>query len=123
MRVLIVDDNIDTAFLLAELVKLCGHEAETAMTSEEAVAKGQEFEPELVFLDIGMPGCNGYRLAPRLRGEAGLANARIIAYSGYKDDPDLRLSAGIDAHLLKPVSLERLKEFFDCEPLERKVSA
>jgi two-component system, chemotaxis family, CheB/CheR fusion protein len=123
MRVLIVDDNIDTAFLLAELVKLCGHEAETAMTSEEALTKGKQFDPELVFLDIGMPGCNGYRLAPKLRGEAGLTDARIVAYSGYKDDPDLRLTAGIDAHLLKPVSLERLKEFFDCEPLERKVSA
>ena len=54
-------------------------------------------------------------LRPKLRGEAGLTNTRIIAYSGYKDDPDLRLAAGIDAHLLKPVSLERLKDFFDCE--------
>ena len=71
MRVLIVDDNSDTAFLLAELVKLCGHDAETAMSGEEALAKAKEFDPELVFLDIGLPVCNGYRLAPEVARRSG----------------------------------------------------
>jgi CheY-like chemotaxis protein len=123
MRILIVDDNSDTAFLLSELVKLCGHEAAMAHGADEALAKSKEFNPELVFLDIGLPGCNGYRLAPKLRAEAGLTSSRIVAYSGYKDDADLRLAAGIDTHLLKPVSFEQLKEFFDCEPLKRKAPA
>ena len=123
MRVLIVDDNVDIAFLLSELVKRCGHEAQLALSSEEALAKGKRFNPELVFLDIGLPGCNGYRLAPKLRAEAGLVSSRIVAYSGYRDDPDLRVAAGIDGHLLKPVSLEELKEFLDCEPLESRLSA
>jgi CheY-like chemotaxis protein len=123
MRVLVVDDNIDTAFLLSELIKSCGHESQMALSSDEALAKGKKFGPELVFLDIGLPGCDGYRLAPKLRGEAGLTSARIVACSGYKDDPDRRLTAAIDAHLLKPVSLKQLKGFLDCDPLERRASA
>jgi CheY-like chemotaxis protein len=68
-------------------------------------------------LDLAMPGGNGYRLASRLRAQAGLHTAKIVAVSGYNDDPASR-AAGIDAHLVKPASLHQLMEFFDCEPLE-----
>jgi CheY-like chemotaxis protein len=119
MRVLVVDDNQDTAFLVSELVRLCGHEAEMATGSAEAIQIATTFQPELVFLDIALPHCNGYQLAPRLRNDAGLHGAVFVAYSGYKDDPEARVAAGIDAHLLKPVSLEQLTEFFDCQPLKK----
>jgi two-component system, chemotaxis family, CheB/CheR fusion protein len=119
MRVLVVDDNRDTAFLVSELVRLCGHEAKMATGSDEALQIAATFQPELVFLDIALPHCNGYQLAPRLRNEAGLNGAIFVAYSGYKDDPAARIAAGIDAHLLKPVSLEQLTDFFDCEPLKK----
>src|SRR6185369_17168076 len=105
MRILVIDDNADCAFLLSELIKKCGHETEVALTAEAGFSKAKEWQPNIVMLDLAMPGGNGYGLASRLRAQAGLHTAKIVAVSGYNDDPARRAAAGIDAHLLKPASL------------------
>ncbi len=83
MRVLVVDDNVDSAYLLRELIKVCGHEPATANSSTHALDLAIQWRPELVFLDRGMPDEDGYQLASRLRNEAQLRSARIVAVSGY----------------------------------------
>jgi len=118
MRILVIDDNVDCAFLLCELIKKCGHEGEVANTAEAALSRARDWQPEVVLLDLGLPESDGYKLALKLRNEAGLHSARIVALSGYKDDPARRAAAGIDAHLMKPASLQQLMNFFDCEPLK-----
>jgi CheY-like chemotaxis protein len=118
MRVLVVDDNVDCAFMLSELIKECGHEAEVATAADEVLTKARDLRPEIVFLDLAIPESDGYKLAQRLRTEGGLRSAKIVAISGHRDDPARRTAAGIDAHLMKPTSLKQLMQFFDCEPLK-----
>ena len=110
MRVLVVDDNVDSAYLLRELIKVCGHDSETANSSTQALDLAIQWRPELVFLDLGMPEEDGYQLASRLRNEAQLRSARIVAVSGYQDDEDRRLAAQIDEHLQKPVTVDQLRQ-------------
>jgi signal transduction histidine kinase len=111
-RVLIVDDNADSAESLAMLLAVRGHEVRTAPDGPAALDAAEEFRPEAVILDIGLPGMDGYEVARRLRGR-GLANAFLVAVTGYGADEDrLRAEeAGFDAHLVKPAdpdTLERL---------------
>jgi CheY-like chemotaxis protein len=110
MRVLVVDDNVDSAYLLRELIKVCGHESETATCSTQAIDLAIQWRPECVFLDLSMPDEDGYKLAGRLRTEAELRAARIVAVSGYQDDEDRRRAAQIDAHLQKPVTVDQLRQ-------------
>jgi CheY-like chemotaxis protein len=109
MRVLIIDDNYDLAWCLAQLVRSCGCDAMFAVNPTEGLKLACDFQPEVIFLDIAMPGEDGYALAPRLRTECGLSSVRIIAMSGYQDSPVNREAASIDEHALKPVHLEDLK--------------
>ena len=76
MRILVIDDNADCAFLLSELIKKCGHETEVALTAEAGFSKAKEWQPNIVMLDLAMPDGNGYKLASRLRAQAGLHTAR-----------------------------------------------
>jgi CheY-like chemotaxis protein len=115
MRVLIVDDCADSAFLLAELLKASGCEAQWTDDSRAGLEIAASWQPEAVFVDIALPGENGYALARRLRTEYGLQDALIVAISGYADDKERRLAAGIDAHLLKPASLKTLCEVIAVE--------
>jgi signal transduction histidine kinase/DNA-binding response OmpR family regulator len=104
-RILVVDDNADAADSLKVLLGILGHEVEVAPDGVSALQLARKFDPELVFLDIGLPGMNGYEIARRLRKEAGSASARIIALSGYGAERDRLRSkeAGFDLHLVKPV--------------------
>jgi signal transduction histidine kinase len=104
-RILIVDDNVDAAELLAELLRSVGHEVVVAHDGAQALAAVGAFAAELAFLDIGLPAMDGYELASRLRAEHD-HTMRLIALTGYGQDQDRARSAaaGFEAHLVKPVS-------------------
>jgi len=109
-RILVVDDNVDTAAGLAKLLKLLGHEVAVSHDGESAIEVARAHNPEVVLLDIGLPGMNGYEVAKRLRDEPCCKTAVIIAVSGYGQDEDRRRSseAGFDHHLVKPVDFDAL---------------
>ncbi len=110
-RVLIVDDNIDTAHGLARLLTRAGHEIALAHDGHQALARAREQSPESVILDIGLPGMDGFEVARRLRAEACCADAVIIAVTGYGQPEDRQKSseAGFDHHLVKPLDFAALK--------------
>jgi CheY-like chemotaxis protein len=104
-RVLVVDDNIDAADSIAALLTLSGHQVQTALDGNAAVRIALSFRPEFIFLDIGMPGLDGFAVAQRLRAEPGFDAVRIIAVTGYgtEQDRSRSLESGFDQHYLKPV--------------------
>ncbi|RYD80949.1 MAG: response regulator, partial [Verrucomicrobiaceae bacterium] len=110
-RILVVDDNVDSARGLARLLGLGGHIVETAHDGPSALAAVEQFHPAVVLLDIGLPGMNGYEVATKIRENPDFRHALIIAVSGYGQDEDRRRSreAGFDAHLLKPVDFGEIK--------------
>jgi PAS domain S-box-containing protein len=112
-RILIVDDNTDSARTMAVLQAQRGHLTRTAFTGPDAVAAAIEFLPEVVLLDIGLPGMDGYEVAKCLRKIPALAGAFLIAMTGYASPEDLRAArqAGFDEHLVKPVNLDTLREW------------
>jgi PAS domain S-box-containing protein len=109
-RVLVVDDNSDTALGLSKLLKLLGHEVQTANDGHQAVDLARILKPEIILLDIGLPGIDGYAVARMLRQEDCCRDAQMIAVSGYGQDEDLRRSkeSGFDHHLVKPVDYNAL---------------
>jgi signal transduction histidine kinase/integral membrane sensor domain MASE1 len=110
-RVLVVDDNLDSAESLAILLQMQGHDVRMAYDGPSALVAAREHRPELVLLDIGLPaGMDGYELAQRLRPEAGLERAVIVAVTGYGQEEDRRRTAdaGFDGHLVKPVDIQQL---------------
>jgi DNA-binding response OmpR family regulator len=112
VRILIVEDHADTARSLATVVQLWGHQAQVAPNGEAALVAGAATPPEVVLLDIGLPGMNGWDVAKRLRAMALTPRPVIIAISGYGRDTDRLQSyeAGIDNHLTKPVDPAFLQE-------------
>lgn len=110
-RVLVVDDNVDAAEGLRMLLELMGMEARAAFDGAAGLAATAEFAPHLVFLDIGMPGMDGFEFARRVRAE-NTPCPTLVAVSGWGQQDDRRRSreAGIDVHLVKPVGLEELQE-------------
>jgi two-component system CheB/CheR fusion protein len=104
LRILVVDDNADAADTLGRLLELGGHQVTVAYDGPGALAAAAGTSPELVLLDIGLPGMDGYTLAARLRA-AGHHRAALVAVTGYGQEEDLRQSreAGFDHHLVKPV--------------------
>ena len=112
-RMLIVDDNEDSASSMAILQRRRGHETRTAFTGPDAVAAAAEFAPEVVLLDIGLPGMDGFEVARRLRAMPALAGAFLVAMSGYGSDEDRATAkeAGFDEYLIKPVDLDILREW------------
>jgi two-component system CheB/CheR fusion protein len=104
-RVLVVDDNVDTAESMALLLSLRGYDVATAHDGPAALEKAAAFHPEAVLLDIGLPGLDGYQVATRLRGLRRTSKALLVALTGYgQEDDRLRaLRAGFDHHLTKPV--------------------
>ena len=107
-RVLIVDDNADAAETLALLLEELGHTTRVVVESREALAAALAFQPDVAFLDLGMPHLDGYQLARALRAAPGLAQLRLAALSGWGTDEDREKTrqAGIDHHLTKPVLLD-----------------
>jgi signal transduction histidine kinase len=111
-RILVVDDNVDAARTLALFLGMTGHETCTAHDGREALEAARIHRPDVVLLDIGMPGMDGYELARRLRQEHGMEKLLLVALTGYGQGDDRRRSreASIDYHLVKPVDLEELRE-------------
>jgi two-component system CheB/CheR fusion protein len=104
-RVLVVDDNVDTAESLALLLRLKGYEVEVAHDGPAALDAATAFEPEAVLLDIGLPGLDGFQVASELRRRRSTASALIVALTGYGQAEDQRRAreAGFDHHLIKPI--------------------
>ena len=106
LRILVVDDNVDAADMLSALLGLLGHNTRSAAGGAEALVLAEAWRPEVAFLDIGMPGMNGYELSERLGRLPGLSLVRI-ALTGWGEENDRAHSkaAGFDHHLLKPCDL------------------
>ncbi len=105
-RILVVDDNKDSADSLAMLLRLSGHETRTAHDGLEAVDAAMAFRPEVILLDIGMPNLNGYEACRRIRAQASGRDIMIIATTGWGQEQAREASkaAGFDAHLVKPIN-------------------
>jgi len=114
-RLLVVDDNKDAAESMTMLLELWGHEVVCAYDGDGALKVAVSYRPEAVFLDIGLPGMDGYEVAARLRELPQSADAILIAVTGYGQDEDRRRSraAGINYHLVKPVAPETLHNLLD----------
>ena len=112
-RVLVVDDSVDSAETIAELLRLWGHDVCIAHDGEEALRRAREILPDVVLLDIGLPGLDGYAVAAQLRSE-GLPKRLLVAITGYSelDDRDRMKEAGFDRHLVKPVEPSALQGLF-----------
>jgi signal transduction histidine kinase len=111
-RVLVIEDNADTAESMRILFSLTGHEVEVAHAGRAGLDAVQTFRPQVVLCDIGLPGgMDGYAVARAIRGDTSLAEVRLIALSGYGREEDRRQSreAGFDAHLIKPVDFAELR--------------
>lgn len=111
LRVLVVDDNADAANSLSMVLALEGHEVQVAVTGEETLKRLPSFRPDVVLLDIGLPGIDGYEVARRIRNAAATAGTRLIALTGYgqPDDRQRAVAAGFDEHLVKPVNFTQLR--------------
>ena len=110
-RVLVVDDNMDAANSLRLLLHSLGHETRIANDGAAALAIADEFRPNVVLLDIGMPGMNGYEVARRLRSRKE-GRVKIVAITGWGTEADRARStdAGFDVHLVKPVDESDLRQ-------------
>ncbi|MGQ4584248.1 response regulator [Lysobacter sp. F60174L2] len=110
-RVLVVDDNRDAADTLAMMIEMLGHEVRRLYDPHSVLPDVEAFQPEIVFLDVGMPGLSGYELAPRLRALPGMAGVSIVAVTGWGQPEDRRRTreAGFDEHLVKPPALEAIQ--------------
>jgi len=111
LRILIVDDNVDTARSLKLLLSMEGHEVEIAHDGLATLKVADSFRPDVILLDIGLPRMDGYEVARRLRARPDMQRALLVALTGYGQDDDRRRSqeAGFSAHLVKPVRLEILQ--------------
>jgi len=114
-RILIVDDDVDAAEALGELLRDCGHEVATAHDGPQALDRARFRPPDVVLLDITMPEMDGYEVAKRMRDELGLCDALLVALSGYGEDRHLRRTreAGFDQHVTKPVDTTALEELLE----------
>jgi two-component system CheB/CheR fusion protein len=110
-RVLVIEDNVDAAESLRDLLTLVGHEVAIAGNGPEGIARARAFRPQVVLCDIGLPGMDGYEVARAFRADAALRHAHLVALSGYALPEDLHRAAqaGFERHLAKPPSLEKLE--------------
>lgn len=122
-RVIVVDDNVGAALMLSKLVRMVGnHEVEMAHDGPSALKKIRELRPDLVFLDIGLPGLDGHQVAQDIRNDPTCVDVFLVALTGYGEEDDLRKSeaAGIDEHLVKPPSIKQIQEIFAHPKLAEK---
>lgn len=118
LRVLVVDDNTDTADTLATLLELEGHQVRLAHDGPTALAAAATFRPHAVVLDLGLPGMDGFEVARRLRDRNGGTKPVLVAVSGYGRDEDRRRArqAGFDHHLVKPAEIGTLRSLLTTSP-------
>ena len=118
LRILIADDNVDSASSLSEVLRMLGHDVQTAHDGQEAVDMAAEFRPEVMLLDIGMPRLNGYESCRRIREEPWGRKILMVAVTGWgqAEHRARARSAGFDHHLVKPVELSDLQNVFARRP-------
>jgi CheY-like chemotaxis protein len=114
-RLLVVDDNKDAAESMSMLLEMWGHDVAYACDGPSALETAEQWQPQAVFLDIGLPGMDGYEVAERLRELPHAKDAVLIAITGYGQEDDRVRSrrAGIDHHLVKPVAPDALRSLID----------
>ncbi|HEV3484672.1 MAG TPA: ATP-binding protein [Vicinamibacterales bacterium] len=117
LRILVVDDNVDGAEMLAMALSTKGYDTRVAHDGPSALLLADEFQPAIAFLDIGLPVMDGYELAARLRERPGLRDLRLIAVTGYGQESDRRRTgqAGFQHHLVKPVDLQAIEALLAAE--------
>lgn len=117
-RILIADDNADTADSLATILENMGYEVRAAYNGASAVETAEHFRPEVLLLDIGMPGLNGYETAHYIREEPWGKDAVVVAVTGWGGEADKRQAreAGFDHHLTKPVDPEVIRDLIAKSP-------
>lgn len=110
-RILVVDDNHDSALSLAMVLTIMGHETRTAHDGETALATAEQFTPDVVLLDIGLPKMNGYEVAQRIREQAWGVGMFLIAVTGWGQAEDRARSkeVGLNMHMVKPVEPSALQ--------------
>ncbi|HET7504936.1 MAG TPA: ATP-binding protein [Kofleriaceae bacterium] len=111
LKILVVDDNVDAAEMLGMLLELRGYHTRLAHTGPAALDAAADFEPQVIFLDIGLPGLNGYQVAQRLRASGRQPQPVLVALTGWGTEEDRRQAkdAGFDGHLVKPVDIRQLE--------------
>ena len=119
LRVLVVDDNADTVLSFSMLLKASGHDVRTAHDGPTAVQVALDYRPDVVLLDIGLPGLNGYEVAKQLRRQPAFQNVVLVALTGYGQDSDRQtaLQAGFNHHLVKPARLAQLQQILAAVPV------
>jgi len=125
LRVLVIEDNDDGRETMQELLQLLGHEVDLAGDGLSGIEKAFAGKPHLALVDIGLPGCDGYEVARRIRRECTGQPPWLVALTGYGQPEDRRraLEAGFDRHLVKPVSYEELSELLHDVEMDRPRSS
>lgn len=115
VRVLVVDDNRDAADTLSMLLEVLGHRAQVAHDGLAALDAVLDFRPQVVFLDIGMPGMSGYDVAAAIRNDRRYDQPMLVALTGWgsEDDRERTRAAGFDLHLTKPVDLAAIEKMLN----------
>jgi len=110
-RILVVDDNENCAITMLLTMEMLGHTAQMALDGPSAIALAKSFQPDIVLLDIGLPGMNGYEICQAMRKEPVLQNTIFIAQTGWgqKEHRERSKEAGFDYHLVKPIDIKALK--------------
>jgi CheY-like chemotaxis protein len=112
-KILVVDDNRDAADTLAELLTRLGHVVETVYDGQLAVAAARRMRPDVVFLDIALPGFDGFRVAAEIRRDPSSARTLIVAVTGFATEADRKTAheVGIDVYLVKPIDYRFIESF------------
>jgi len=117
LRVLVVDDNIDQATMVMSSLRHLGYSVQSAHTGPEGLNVGRQWRPDVILLDIGLPGMDGYEVARRLRSDPAMSGVRVLAVTGYGREGDIAQAkeAGFDGHMTKPVDLDELERLMAAE--------
>jgi CheY-like chemotaxis protein len=124
LRILLVEDNEDAAESLAHLLRRRGHETHIARDGNQGLASARSLRPDVVLLDIGLPGLDVFEVARRLRAQADRDGMLLVAVSGYGQEADRQRAseAGFDDHVVKPVGLEQFGSVLASVPCARRTS-
>jgi CheY-like chemotaxis protein len=112
-RILVVDDNRDAADTLVRLLAALGYEAKALYDGQAAIEHAAEFQPDMAFIDIGMPKLDGYEVVKQIRQQRGAHHVILVAHTGWSGGTDKQRAydSGFDLHVAKPMGMETLKEF------------
>jgi signal transduction histidine kinase/CheY-like chemotaxis protein len=121
-RILVVEDNVDAATSLADILRIEGHQCDVLFSAHEALEQASSLRPDFVLLDIGLPELDGYELARRLRQIDGLQDVGLIALTGYGQPEDIERArvAGFDGHFSKPLDFRQLEQMLAQDPSSRR---